>query len=850
MITGVALTLAACEGLPPVLVKPFTPEYTDKTFVNWETPHVSPLALSGDAKTLLAVNTADARVEMFDVAGDGPRLIDSIPVGLDPVSVRFRGDGEAWVANHVSDSISIIDLTTRNVVRTLQTADEPTDVAFAAGKAFVTCSQANQVLVFDLADLDAAPTTLDIQGEDPRALAVSADGTRIYAAIFESGNHSTLVPWESVSDSTGPYGGVNPPPNLGGAFDPPINPNLPPPLPVSLIVKQDARDKQWLDEQGNAWNPFVSWDQHDHDIAIIHTDDLQVEYINGVMNANMQLATLADGRVAVIGTEATNTVRFEPNLTGKFVHSVMAMLDGRPTETETYEPARQIDLNPHLADAYANRASNVPAETRELSIADPRGVAFSSGGVAFVTGMGSNDLIAARESGDRIGQIGVGQGPTGIVLDEARGRAYVLNKFDASVSTVDIRDPAKMSELSRVAFFDPTPAAIKDGRPFLYDAHRTSGLGVTACGSCHIDARTDQLAWDLGNPAGEMKTFDQECNRPFLNLPVGPCEDWHPMKGPMTTQTLQNIIGTEPFHWRGDREGIEAFNPAFMGLLGGDRLLSDQEMAAFKEFLANIVYPPNPNRNLDGTLKSRLTIDAAGDVGNPQQGEKIYFNQGIDLRFAKCNDCHEAYERGAGTNHKITPRNLLINPNQSIDVPQIRNEYEKTGFSRERLDNSMGFGHNHDGTFDGLVNFFHIPNFTGFSDGEKGEQERRDIISYVFSFSTDTHAAVGAQVTLDGANNDDATIRGRLDTMLALADRGDVGLVAKGRFAGQRLGYVYVGNGAFDSDRSIDGAISVEAVRALAGPGSEITFTLVPLGTQRRMGIDRDANGIRDGDQQ
>ena len=29
------------------------------------------------------------------------------------------------------------------------------------------------------------------------------------------------------------------------------------------------------------------------------------------------------------------------------------------------------------------------------------------------------------------------------------------------------------------------------------------------------------------------------------------------MKGPMTTQTMQDIIGHEPLHWRGDRSGLE-----------------------------------------------------------------------------------------------------------------------------------------------------------------------------------------------------------------------------------------------------------------------------------------------------
>src|SRR5262245_24263206 len=106
--TGGLLAMVACEGLPPVLVAPFKAEYTDKTFINWETPHVSPLALSSDGETLLAVNTPDARVEVFDTAGDAPRLRASIPVGLDPVSVRLRSETEAWVANRISDSISVV----------------------------------------------------------------------------------------------------------------------------------------------------------------------------------------------------------------------------------------------------------------------------------------------------------------------------------------------------------------------------------------------------------------------------------------------------------------------------------------------------------------------------------------------------------------------------------------------------------------------------------------------------------------------------------------------------------------------------------------------------------------------
>ncbi|RMF79350.1 MAG: hypothetical protein D6744_09215, partial [Planctomycetota bacterium] len=227
-----AMFATACESYFFFPAPQFDVEYSASgAFVNWETPHVSPLALGKAGARLYAVNTPAARLEIFDVTGDAPAFVGSVPVGLDPVSVRPRTESEVWVVNHVSDSVSIVDTNQMVVVRTLHPGDEPADVVFAGGRAFVTCSQLNSIAVYDLADLAAEPRMLLIEGEDPRALAVSPDGATVYAAIFQSGNHTTLVPWEMVSDKSGPYQGINPPPNAGVAFEPALNPDLPPPPP-------------------------------------------------------------------------------------------------------------------------------------------------------------------------------------------------------------------------------------------------------------------------------------------------------------------------------------------------------------------------------------------------------------------------------------------------------------------------------------------------------------------------------------------------------------------------------------------------------------------------------------------
>lgn len=64
----------------------------------------------------------------------------------------------------------------------------------------------------------------------------------------------------------------------------------------------------------------------------------------------------------------------------------------------------------------------------------------------------------------------------------------------------------------------------------------------------------------------------------------------HPMKGPMTTQTLKGSKNLDPFHWRGDRSGFNAFNPAFSTLLGGAQL-SAADMDAFREFVETMSRP-------------------------------------------------------------------------------------------------------------------------------------------------------------------------------------------------------------------------------------------------------------------
>ncbi|MFO0972612.1 MAG: hypothetical protein U1A27_04105 [Phycisphaerae bacterium] len=876
-------------------------------FVNFESPHVHPLDITPDQARLLAVNTADNRLEVFDITSGRPVPVGSVPVGLDPVSVRARTATEAWVVNHVSDDVSIVSLTTLNVVATVRTDDEPCDVAFAGAppRAFVSCSQANTVLVFDAAAPGSAQR-IAIDGEDPRALAVSVAGSEVYVAIFESGNQTTLLgggstmmggfPPNVVNNPAGPYSGVNPPPNSGASFNPPLNPGNPPPPRVGLIVRKNAAG-QWFDDNNGNWTNFVSgaaaaqsgrpvgWDVVDHDLAIIDAATLSVRYASGLMNACMALAVNpASGEVAVVGTDATNQVRYEPVLAGRFLRVNIARVAPAGPTTQAI-----LDLNPHLTYTSVIPFVPIPQAERDKSLGDPRGIVWNAAGTrGYVAGMGSNNLVVIDALGMRVSPlegIPLGEGPTGVALDESRARLYVLDKFAAAI---DVIDTAALAPLPpRVPFHDASPAAIKIGRKHLYDTHRNSGLGHIACASCHLDARMDRLAWDLGDPSGAMKPFNENC-------PGGGCQPWHPMKGPMTTQTLQDIVGKEPHHWRGDRIGLEEFAGAFQGLLGDDAPLPttppNDEMQEFENFLATITYPPNPYRNFDNTLPVNLPLPghfttgrfspAGAPLPNGNAVRGLGFYRTALLDTVQCVTCH-TLPTGSGPDGTFVGLNFVPIPpgpdgehhlacvavdgstNVSIKVPHLRNLYDKVGCDLTQLRSRAGFGFLHDGSVDSIARFVNEPVFSVTSD-----QQTADLVAFMLSFSgsalpvgspttpleppgvasQDVPASVGWQTTLIDAANPAPGQLLLIADMIARANGNTVGLIVKGRLAGLARGWRYNGGNVFQSDRAAE-TITAAALQAAAAPGSELTYTIVPKGSETRLGIDRDLDGFFDRDE-
>ncbi len=869
-----------------------------QSFVTFESGQVRPLALSPDGNRLFAVNTPDSRLEIFNITANGLTYAASVPVGMEPVALAARTNGEVWVVNHLSDSVSVVDVasTPPRVVRTLLVGDEPRDIVFAGvgvNRAFITTAHRGQnspyttstnpgelttagigradVWVFDASNLGPALggtplTIITLFTDTPRALAVSPDKNTVYVAGFHTGNRTTALTEGAVCD-----GGVTATPCVpkvgelsapGGLPAPNASTGNVPQPEVGLIVKYNGTN--WVDEMNRTWSDMVRFSLPDKDVFAINAvanppvatgDFAQV----GTVLYNM-IVNPVNGNIYVSNTEARNEVRFEGSRpVGSTITTVQGRLHQSRVTVLNGSGVFPRHLNKHIN--YSIVPS--PAGVKDKSLAQPMGMAVSSNGATlYVAAFGSSKVGVFNttqlendsfipDSANHI--VLSGGGPSGLALNETRGRLYVLTRFNNSIAEVNT---ATKTEIAQYTLHNPEPASVVNGRRFLYDANLTSSNGEAACGSCHVFGDFDSLAWDLGDPLGTM------LNNPQL-FTFGSEPSFHPMKGPMTTQSLRGLADHGAMHWRGDRTGgndaptaqpnsgafdevagFKKFNAAFNGLLGRSGPLTDTEMQAFTDFILQVTYPPNPIRALNNSL-----------TANQQAGRDFYFGP-ISDSLINCNGCH-VLDPSNGF-FGSDGRSSFENESQTFKIPHLRNMYQKVGMfgmpsvgffiagdNGPKGDQIRGFGFLHDGSVDTLLRFHRatVFNFPG------GDPQRRQVEQFMFAYDTNFAPIVGQQITLTDTNA--AVAAARIDLMIARAVTGEADLVVKGTLGGIPRGWTRQPGGTFKSDKASETTpLTDSQLRALAQtPGQELTYTTVPVGEGIRAGIDRDNDGVLDADE-
>jgi YVTN family beta-propeller protein len=911
----------------------------------FEAGQVRPMAMSNDGNVLYVVNTPDNRLEAFEIKNDHLVHKGSVLVGVEPVAVAVAPDDTVWVVNHVSDSVSVIDashLGKMHTVRTLLVGDEPRDIVFAGpqhSRAFITTAHRGQnspvplsdfttpglgradVWVFDSHDLGTSLggdplTRLVLFTDTPRGLAVSADGRTVYAAGFKTGNQTTTILEMIVTPNGGVPGADTMVDTDGDGVPEPhitdVNGRIQP--LTSLIVKFNG--EHWVDETGKIWDDQVKFNLPDKDVFAIDamsSPPVETESYSsvGTVLFNM-VVNPVNGKVYVSNTEARNQVRFEgPGGFGSTVRGHFA--ESRITVIGDKVDPRH--LNKHID--YSVCCEDNPDE-KAKALAQPMQMAVTHDGkTLYVAAFGSQkigvlDTRALEDDSfvpDAANQIVLSAGgPSGVVLDEAHHRLYVLTRFDDGISIIDTQ---QKTEIGHVTMYNPEPPRIIQGRKYQYDANLTSSHGDSSCALCHVFGDLDSLAWDLGNPDGDPKTNPGPFAIDHRDFGLPPeLSTFMNMKGPMTTQSMRGLANHGAEHWRGDRTGandepsvqpdggvydeqlaFKAFNVAFKSLNGRHAQLSETAMQEFTDFAMELTYPPNPIRALDNSLTPRQ-----------QAGRDFFFDETkVVDSIHHCNGCH-VLDRHANEGQTNKPgffgtdgKNTFAFQTQFFKVPQLRNLYQKIGmFGMANNDNFLaddpftgltpdmdfdeffyhvffgnenpdmgdqirGFGFFHDGSVDTIFRFHNILGFLPRPAGtvtplDPGNPPNLDITPEgmkirrnleQFLLVFDSNLFPIVGQQITLTKDNGAIVGSRIDLLIDRASQGECDLVATRK----DIGYLFV-NGRFQSDMRDDPPITDAKLRSKVEKNdSEITYTCTPPGNGPRLALDRDEDGAYNGDE-
>ena len=653
------IATATSSGATANLVEPestipsqYAADIGHPTFVS---PHTNPIAVHNGQ--VFVVNTPSATLDVIDA--NNRTITARVPVGIDPVSVAVRPDGqEIWVSNHISDSVSIVDNdpkspTYLHVIATIQAFDqqskatlfdEPMGIAFANNqKAYVALSSDNQIAVVDVAERKVIKR-LTITAQDPRAIAVH--NGKLYVIPFESNNKT----------------------QLSGGMKDSIDGDL---VTFDAVAHSIVTNSKL--SLGHVLDIVKHPDMPDRDLYVFDTEtDELVETVDTLGTLLYGLTIDSMGRVFIAQTDARNDAN---GRAGTEKHGLKELMNraflNRITRVDLSDRSpkntRFFDLEP------LPPAQPAPG----TALATPYGISISEDDSTLVVTTAGSDKVITMDanSGEVLGRVDVEAVPRGVALtsfeDGRPSQAWVLNAVENTVSLVDVSNTFEPNLVGTILLEDPTHPTVKRGRK-AFETASASTTGTFACASCHADGHTDQLLWVLNTP---IVTGGDQIQ-------------------PRTTMPIRGLRDTEPYHWDGipgdpyggvnaantddyvppnsdindqttaTRHLVDSGQANTMHLFGEANtnnegklgLLTSAQRDDMAVFLLNVPYPPAQRRPYNNVPSQRA-----------QDGFRLFHidGNGVGKRDV-CGDCHR-FPHMVSTNH----------PTIGMDTPTWRGAYDR-----------------------------------------------------------------------------------------------------------------------------------------------------------------------------
>ena len=341
----------------------------------------------------------------------------------------------AYVSNGKSNTVSVIDLRTFALAKTLHVGSEPTGVAANSKKneIYVVNSGSSTVNVIN-AETNTVVATIGVQGK-PYFIDVSSDGKRAYVANSGSSNVSVLdLEKRTVVANV----------HVGSA-------------PGLARVSPDG-------------GTVVVSNRNDNSVSIIDTKLLKVRATLPVCQHPEDIAILPDSSKVFVSCSGSNQVAsIQLRSAGpppKEDH-VLALIDvGRTPVSLTLKPdgGEMIVCN-FDSDSISviETGTDEVGNSQEIGQHPSRGVVTLDNSRLYVSNYGSNSVVVYDvDMGRRIGApLNVGSHPDGLALTPDQNYLLVLGTESGDVTVIQKRTPHRTLETSEYSLMTLIPVGVQ-----------------------------------------------------------------------------------------------------------------------------------------------------------------------------------------------------------------------------------------------------------------------------------------------------------------------------------------------------------------------------------------------------
>ena len=468
------------------------------------------------------------------------RLINRSPVDV----AIARNAGYLVTANEVSDTVSLLSLSSSRVLDEFPVGDSPAFIEFTDDEQFVlvTCTNSGEIVKLQIVSNRLVEVGRVTVGYEPIGFAVANSINRIYVGRTANGTVAEL--------------------DLG-----------------SLAILR-------LFEVGN-WPRYLTLSRNEERLAVGLSGDSKIavfdvtsgkklysQYMTGAINIGHMHAS-SDGTHVYF---PWMVYRDNP-ITPQFIRLgwVLASRIGRARlDGPAYREAISLDVpgkavaDPHglVISDNEHRMVVSASGTHELLVYRKRDLPFSGSG-------GPGDLIDRRllADDDLFYRIDVGGRPMGMAMSADNETVYVANYLKNSIQIVDIETKRIQMEVP----LGPTPGitSVRNGARLFYDGRQSLDQWYS-CHSCHYNGGISSRTMDTWNDGSKLTN--------------------------KTVLPLYNIKRTAPWTWHGWQDDLgDAMLKSFTVTMQGKGVTA-KEARDVIEYLDTLEMPRSPYRGIDGSL--------------------------------------------------------------------------------------------------------------------------------------------------------------------------------------------------------------------------------------------------------